>query len=135
MNTEIAILTVVCLAFVAPIVGAVLLDRRHKRIRPQCCPFGWGYYNALVGFLAPFLIAGQLRTGQFLGADQTTLRLVLLLAVVIYFPLAILTLRRNRWGFVLLTVLSLNPILWIINTIYIKNRWAELAPDMSGNSR
>ena len=90
-------------------------------MRPQCRPFGWGYYNALAGFLAQIFIIGQLSE-----ANQTTLRVFFVFAVVIYFLLAILTLRRNRWGFVALTALSFNPILWIINTIYIKNRWTEL---------
>ena len=130
MNTEIISLIVIGLVFVAPIFGAFLLDRRHKRLRPQCRPFGWGYYNALGGFVAPIFIASGFRD---LGMDQTTLRVAFLLAVVTYFPLAILTLRRNRWGFVLLTALFLNPILWIINAIYIKKRWMELKLDMPDN--
>jgi len=33
------------------------------------------------------------------------------------------TLRMNKYAFLLLTAFSLNPLLWLINGIYLKNRW------------
>jgi hypothetical protein len=35
----------------------------------------------------------------------------------------ILILRYNKYAFLIATVISINPILWIINGIYLKNRW------------
>ncbi|MCB1660347.1 MAG: hypothetical protein KDI39_19160 [Pseudomonadales bacterium] len=37
--------------------------------------------------------------------------------------LMIFVLRFNKYAFLIATVLSLNPLLWIINGIYLKNRW------------
>ncbi|MCY1462409.1 hypothetical protein D9M71_801800 [compost metagenome] len=31
--------------------------------------------------------------------------------------------RYNKWCFLVMTVFSFNPALWIINGIYLKNRW------------
>ena len=37
--------------------------------------------------------------------------------------LMILILKYNKYAFLIATVLTINPIIWIINGIYIKNRW------------
>lgn len=37
--------------------------------------------------------------------------------------LNILILRYNKYAFLIATILSINPLLWIINGIYLKNRW------------
>ena len=115
------------IVIVGPFLGAIALNRKHLRLRPNCQPFAWGYYTALVNFLTPFLVAGTMRQQ---GLDLTSVRVLLAVLVLTYFPLAILTLRRNRIGFVLLSVLQLNPINWLINGIYIKNRWQELSPSV-----
>jgi hypothetical protein len=39
--------------------------------------------------------------------------------------LMILILRYNKYAFLIATVLSINPILWVINGIYLKNRWCN----------
>ena len=33
--------------------------------------------------------------------------------------------RPGRWGFLAITALSLNPIIWIANGIYISRRWSD----------
>ena len=39
--------------------------------------------------------------------------------------LSVMIIRFSKTAFVIGTVLSINPILWIINGIYIKNRWRD----------
>jgi hypothetical protein len=36
---------------------------------------------------------------------------------------SILIIQYNRWAFLIATVLSFNPLLWVMNGIYLKNRW------------
>lgn len=48
---------------------------------------------------------------------------IALILVVINTILMILILRFNKYAFLTATVLSLNPLLWIFNGIYLKNRW------------
>lgn len=43
--------------------------------------------------------------------------------IVLNTLLMILILRNNKYAFLIATVISLNPLLWIINGIYLKNRW------------
>jgi hypothetical protein len=35
----------------------------------------------------------------------------------------ILILRMNKYAFLWATILSLNPLIWIINGVYLKRRW------------
>lgn len=42
---------------------------------------------------------------------------------VINSVLMVMILRFNKYAFLVATILSLNPLLWIINGIYLKRRW------------
>jgi hypothetical protein len=117
----------VLIVIVGPVWGAIALNRKHLRLRPNCQPFAWGYHNALINFLTPFVVAGAMSQQ---GLDLTSVRVLLFVLLLTYVPLGILTLRRNRTGFLLLTVLQLNPIYWLVNGIYLKNRWEELSPSV-----
>jgi hypothetical protein len=44
---------------------------------------------------------------------------------ILYAVLAWFFAQRQRWAWVALTILSFNPIAWIINGIYLWKRWAE----------
>jgi hypothetical protein len=57
-----------------------------------------------------------------LGALHEIVGLALVL-VAINSVLAVLVLRFNKYAFLMATIMSINPILWIINGIYLKNRW------------
>ncbi len=39
--------------------------------------------------------------------------------------LMVLVLKFNKYAFLIATILSLNPIVWIVNGIYLKNRWSH----------
>ncbi len=42
---------------------------------------------------------------------------------IINTSLMVMILKYNKYVFLLATILSLNPLLWVINGIYLKNRW------------
>jgi hypothetical protein len=50
---------------------------------------------------------------------------IALVFVLINTILMILILRFNKYAFLIATILSINPLLWIINGIYLKNRWCN----------
>ena len=103
------------------------LNKKHLQKRRYAKPFAWGYYNGLlcciilpVGLLC--LIAG-------LGDQDadTVLGGAFMAAIGSLGPFILM---RRRWAFLVLVVLSFNPIAWIINGIYLSNRWREMAmPD------
>ena len=43
--------------------------------------------------------------------------------IVINTILNVMILKFNKYVFLIATILSINPIIWIINGIYLKNRW------------
>jgi len=45
--------------------------------------------------------------------------------IVVNSFLMIMILQYNKYAFLIATVLSLNPIAWVINGIYLKNRWSH----------
>ena len=48
-----------------------------------------------------------------------------IVAIGFYSSLMVLVLMHNKYAFLIATILSLNPIVWIINGIYLKNRWSH----------
>lgn len=40
--------------------------------------------------------------------------------------LSMMMYRRNRWAWLIAVIIQVNPIGWIVNGIYLKNRWAEM---------
>lgn len=78
--------------------------------------FAWWTFQGWASLIVGTLIC----LGQFkeLGGFA-----VVLAAVNI--GLSVMIIRFSKTAFVIGTVLSINPILWIINWIYIKNRWRD----------
>ena len=65
-------------------------------------------------------IAG-LVVGLFLEAGA----IGVIICGIIYALLAWFFAQRQHWAWIALTILSFNPIAWIINAIYLWRRWAE----------
>ena len=52
-------------------------------------------------------------------------KLFIYFLILLNFILMFLILEFNKWAFLIATILSFNPLLWIINGIYLKNRWCH----------
>ncbi|HEX7515689.1 MAG TPA: NAD(P)-dependent alcohol dehydrogenase [Chthoniobacterales bacterium] len=104
-------------ALIVPIVAALALNRRFQRRNPGKRGYRWGYYFSVMSFIA------GLGLGAFLESGATAV----IICGVIYALLAWFFAQRCHWAWVALTILSFNPIAWIINGIYLRKRWAEAA--------
>jgi hypothetical protein len=100
---------------IVPIVAAILLDRRFRRRNPGKRPYRWGYYFSIMSFLGSLGVATVLEPG---------LAGVAAFAAV-YAALAWFFANRHRWAWLALTILSFNPLAWVINLVYLRKRWAE----------
>lgn len=113
----------VVLAFIAifigvsivPIVVALALNRRFQRLHPGKRPYRWGYYFSIMSFI------GGIALGNILEYGDTAV----IVCGVIYAVLAWLFAQRHRWAWITLTIVSFNPVAWIINLVYLRKRWAE----------
>jgi len=100
---------------IGPIVIALVLNRRFRRDNPEKRPYRWGYYFSVMTFVAVLSLCLLLDCGV----------ICLIFCGVIYGILAWAFAQRRPWAWIALTILSFNPIAWIINAIYLRKRWAE----------
>ena len=100
---------------IGPLVIALALNRRFRRNNPQNRSYRWGYYFSVMTFVAVVSLCLLLDCG-------TT---CLIVCGVLYGVLAWAFAHRRPWAWIALTLLSFNPIAWIINALYLRKRWAE----------
>ncbi len=100
---------------IGPIIIALALNRRFRRDNPEKRPFRWGYYFSVMSFVAVVGLCLLLDCGI----------ICLIVCGVIYGVLAWFFAQRRHWAWIALTILSFNPIAWIINAIYLRKRWTE----------
>jgi NADPH:quinone reductase-like Zn-dependent oxidoreductase len=110
-----ALLAVIAGVTVAPVVAALVLNRRFRRRNPGKRPYRWGYYFSIVSFV------GGLGLGVILEAGAG----VLVACGALYGGVAWFFARRRRWAWLALTILSFNPVAWVINLVYLRKRWTE----------
>jgi hypothetical protein len=103
------------LALIIPIIAAFVLNRRFKQRNPEKRGFRWGYYFSIMSIIAGLVL------GAFLECGATGV----IICGVVYAILAWFFVQRRRWAWIALTILSFNPVAWIINAIYLWRRWAE----------
>ncbi|MGR3174409.1 MAG: tetratricopeptide repeat protein [Candidatus Scalindua sp.] len=102
------------------------LDKKRANRYPNTLTFKWGYFTGARILMASTIIfiLGILviASGE---PDLAEVNVAMIGALSVLFIPGILILRRNRWAWIFYTIFSLNPLLWLINVIYIKKRWNE----------
>ncbi len=116
------------------ILGAVLaipaalisysLERRRRKHHPERHPYQWGFFVSLdVFFLGAFVLLNaftDLITGRYgVGAWKFFFGAV-------YLVVGRLGARWTRTGLVASTILTLNPLVWLVGIFYLRKRWKEL---------
>jgi len=109
------------------------MDARYRELNPTAHSLKWGYIFggascffgvlASIGFLGSFL-----STSISDVQDSVSNRLAAMYFLVWAAPLAVsgyFACRRKRWAWILATILSLNPIIWVVNFFYGMRRWKE----------
>jgi hypothetical protein len=115
-------LFVLACAALAVIPAFVLENARSKRSAGGTRPYTWGYFLGSWGVI--FGVAIFLPT-IFLTTDPAVI-FPLFIASLLYAVSGYFVIKRRKWAWVVLTILTLNPILWIAHYLYGRNRWHEL---------
>ena len=132
---------VVILMAVVPLVlwdQAKRADARLRTNNPSTLPFKWGYlYGIAVLCFGVIASIGLLSTGLLPsppGVPERAPDARALVSLVMWaLPLTAsgyFVLRRKRWAWVFATVLSLNPLIWVINGVYGARRWREMGQNL-----
>ena len=101
----------------------------HKEF-PHVKPYKWGYFTGwagVIGGLAYSIVSfiNAMKASPY--GDQKPFLFFLSAYFVVAMAAHVFVIKRNRWGWVISIILQLNPLLWIINGIYLKNRWDEMS--------
>ena len=107
----------IALVYSRDLNGAFQLAHPSKR------PFTWGFFISIAGVLISAIAGYIYFLDVILGPSKDVYMGVVKAATVYYFMF-----KRNRTAWVIGTIGSLNPILWVINGIYLKHRWQEMDP-------
>jgi NADPH:quinone reductase-like Zn-dependent oxidoreductase len=102
---------------IGPIIAAFVLNRWFRARNPGKRSYRWGYYFSITAFVGGLLFGRLLDFGL----------MSIIVCGLIYGVLAWFFAQRRPWAWIALTILSFNPIAWIINAIYLWRRWREEA--------
>lgn len=117
MNIDKFYWVVTILFMLVSIPMAFTMNKELHQEHPEVKPYAWGYYTGWMGSLGSTVISiFLLIAGEYLWAVVFLISAVANLFII----------KRYRWAWVVGIVLQFNPILWVINGIYLKNRWAEM---------
>jgi hypothetical protein len=109
---------------------AFRFEMRFKARLPHTRPYKWGFYMGWMGILcAP--IALLLLSLTVMHGEDADIFGVFVMGVwfLAHSVCGFFIVRRKQWAWVVGTILLLNPIAWIINGIYARNRWKEFAEE------
>ena len=118
--------------FISAIFGIFLyankLNNKFQLQLPECKSFFWGYFMGIFNVSSSILFIVVSLSVTVNSDPPPPLALFLFIAFVglLGLVLGYLIIKRSKVALILFTVISLNPVFWIINFIYIKNRWDEL---------
>ena len=104
-----------------PIVIALRLNRRFQQRNPGKRPFTWGYYFSILYFIVGLCVGAKV--GITAGVKDGITAVIILGAI--HGVLAWFFAQRHHWAWITVTILSGNPVVWIINFIYLRKRWSE----------
>jgi hypothetical protein len=110
---------------IASIITAVILEKKREN-KENTRPYTWGYFNGafcvITGAVVILLLLGAL----FFDVRATPEMMFIIMFGGVFFWLGMLTIKRVCWAFVIATILSFNPLAYLINGIYIYRRRKEL---------
>lgn len=108
------------------------MGARWEAKNPGKLPFKWGYFQSICSILG-IVMAVLALIGLSENENSGTLQFLSLFGIA-HGIAGIFMLRRNRYWWIIGILLTLNPILWIANGIYLSNRWREMRSEVRDNS-
>ena len=120
-------LGIIIVSLILTIPFSLKEGKEFKSKNPNLLPFAWGFFVGYMGVVFSLISAASLfieSTHKYGSAatGMVVLGLIMLLTAFVH----IYMIKRNKWAWLVGIVISMNPILWVVNGIYLKNRWHEM---------
>lgn len=105
------------------------MERKLKKRLPNTRPYKWGFF---VGCLD--LVAAAIMLLMFFIDTAVGDKPLYIAASVIGVIFGYYIIKRKRWAWGVGTILTMNPIGWMINGIYAARRWREFTAEAAGGT-
>jgi hypothetical protein len=115
VGPDLIVLALIALFIGLPIAIAVALNHRFQQRNPGKRPYRWGYYFAIQCFVGGVALGFSLQRGP----------VGVIVCTALYGILAWFFAQRAHWAWIALTILSCNPVAWVVNIVYLSKRWSE----------
>jgi len=105
------------------VTAAVLSSSMASSLKAESAklrPYAWGYFIGLLGLTSSAL---PIILVLIFPSDSTPFVISICIVTSTTFFYII---KRNRIAWIIGTFFYLNPLVWIINGIYLRNRWSEM---------
>lgn len=124
-DSQLAFGGLMLLSLCVALPASLTMKRHWAADNPGKQPYGWGYYQGLnftFGLLLPMTANTK---------DEVILMFIYggLLTIC-----GVGILKRKQWAWIAGTVLALNPVVWVVNGIYMSNRWKEMGVESNKGS-
>lgn len=111
---------------IASIITALILEKKRPD-KETTRRYTWGYFNGVFCVITSSVVILILLVALFYLDVRTTPEMMfVIMSAGVFFWLGMLTIKRVCWAFIIATILSFNPIAYLINGIYIYRRRKEL---------
>jgi hypothetical protein len=113
-----------CGIAIIPAIIISLIHEKKRNKRPEMVntkPYTWGYFTGWVGMI----FGGELIAGCLYGLLVGEIFAVDLFIGGLLMALGYGIIKRNAIAWIISIIISFNPFGWVINGIYLKNRWSE----------
>ena len=102
------------------------LEGKANKNHPDRKPYTWGYFVGVGALTSGALYALLMFYAALEAYRDKDILIALGFLFAIHSIAGYYVIKRKKIAWVISTVLLLNPIGWIVNGIYAKNRWSEL---------
>lgn len=107
----------------------IRLEKKRISIHPNTRPYRWGYFLGVWGLSSVPLVIVALVASEIMNPHDNEASIAMPLYIMLGGLLCYGVLKRNRYAWILFTIMSLNPVAWVVNGIYIYNRWKEMTKE------
>jgi len=123
---------IIATAAIVSIFIAIRMGDKFDDEHPDLEPYKWGFFQGWTGLLTgaafgvlvlinPLLLFTDPQLTQDEGF-KLFITIIMFIWCILIATASYFVIKRKRWGWLVATIFSLNPVLWIINGIYLKNR-------------
>ena len=124
LTVALIVLIVLILVHMVIYYIALTMNNKHLLRHPEYKSYVWGYFTGVVTILWGIILFIVCLSLLFLNVDIGPINRALfyLAFLIFYTALGYFVCSKEKWAFIILTILWINPIIWVTNYFYIKRR-------------